>query len=173
MFCFGVFLKMRSKMIFLYTLSRRSLSRLALLFFFTDHSELHAPLPAQVSCGLCGSPEGQREIRRGELQNLCFWGNPLHSGHSVPEPQGKRLYDPPSKFKYGLSRKRSQQTKSTQKPCVVQTWWAQYSYAMNNVSAQRGNVTCCVKPNSVTKDFKMCIFNYCLIEAVLCVCVKK
>ncbi len=60
--------------------------------FYTDHSELHAPLPAQVSCGLCGPPQGQREIRRGELQDLCFWGNPLHCGHSIPEPPGKLLF---------------------------------------------------------------------------------
>lgn len=57
---------------------------------FTDHPELHAPIPAQVSCGLCGPPQGQREIRRRELQNLCFRGNPLHRGHGVPEPPGKK-----------------------------------------------------------------------------------
>lgn len=55
----------------------------------TDHSELHAPLPAQVPCGLRGPAQGQREVRRGELQNLRFWGDPLHGRHSLPEPPGE------------------------------------------------------------------------------------
>lgn len=63
----------------------------------TDHSELHAPLPTQVPCGLCRPAQGQREVRRGELQNLCFWGNPLHGRHSLPEPSGECSFTKPAR----------------------------------------------------------------------------
>lgn len=55
-----------------------------------DHPQLHAPLPAALPRGLRGPAQGQREVRGGELQDLRVRGDPLHGGHRVPEPPGRR-----------------------------------------------------------------------------------
>lgn len=49
------------------------------------------------------------------------------------------FYDPPSKFKYGLSCKRSQQLNAHRNRVLFKH--DARSYGMNNVSAQRGNVS--------------------------------
>lgn len=53
-----------------------------------DHSQLHAPLPAPIPCGLCGPTQGQRALRPGELQVLRLHGDPVHGRDSLSEPPG-------------------------------------------------------------------------------------
>ncbi|XP_077943721.1 T-box transcription factor TBX1 isoform X2 [Gasterosteus aculeatus] len=74
---------------------------------YHDHPKLHAPLPAQVPRGVRGPPQGQREVCRGELQNICVRGNALHGGHGVPEPPDHAAEDSQQSLRKGLQGLRS------------------------------------------------------------------
>ena len=56
-----------------------------------DYSQLHAQIPAPLPRSLCGPPQRQREVCRGELQNLRVRRDALHCRHCLPEPQGEAL----------------------------------------------------------------------------------